>query len=103
SAVPSTDRERAPAPEGPPVFEAEKPVSRWLDEKATAAFRQRATWLEEEARSATDPTEQARALLTVSEVLALVGDRERALAIAIEARDLPAGVPLAGPQARQLM
>ncbi|HEY8079891.1 MAG TPA: hypothetical protein VIF62_37425, partial [Labilithrix sp.] len=42
SVVPSTERERPPAPEGPTTFEGERPVSRWLDEKTTTAFRTRA-------------------------------------------------------------
>ncbi|HEY8074881.1 MAG TPA: hypothetical protein VIF62_12245, partial [Labilithrix sp.] len=80
----------------------ERPVSRWLDEKTTTAFRTRAAWLEEEARAIADSNDQARALLTVSELVALVGETERAAAIAAEARDLSPGLALAWRQARQL-
>jgi tetratricopeptide (TPR) repeat protein len=95
-------RERAPAPP-PVVLESERPVSRWLDETTATAFRQRASWLEEEARALGDAREQARALLGVSELLALVGDESDALAFAVEARDLAPDIALAWRQARQLM
>lgn len=80
----------------------ERPPSRWLDERTTAAFRQRALWLEEEARSVVDPVAQARALLVVSELCAIVGDREDAHAMALEARALAPSLPLGFRQARQL-
>ena len=101
--IPSTERDRPPAPEGPTEFEGEKPVSRWLDEATATAYRQRAAWLEEEARAIGDARDQARALLAVSELLALVGDVEGALAIATEARELAPELPLAWRQVRQLM
>lgn len=93
---------RARAVEGPESFEAERPVSRWLDDATTEAFRVRAAWLEEEGRALSDPTDMARALLTVSELQALVGDEARALALAEEARDLAPQIALAWRQARQL-
>ncbi len=74
-----------------------------LDEEAVEAFRARASWLEEEARATQDPMEQGRALLGVSELLALVGDEANAFALATEARDLAPSVALAWHQARQLM
>lgn len=100
---PQTERERAPVPEGPTTFEAERPASRWLDEKATAAYRLRAAWLEEEARALGEPLAQARALLAVSEICALANDMERAAALAIEARDVAPQVALAWRQSRQLL
>ena len=103
SIAPHTERERPPAPEGPVTFEGERPVSRWLDEKTTTAYRARAVWLEEEARSLEDPLAQARALLAVSEILALIGEEGAALNLALEARDLAPQLPLAWRQARQLM
>ena len=103
AAAPTTDRERPPAPEGPAEFAGEQPATRWLDGTTTTAFRQRAAWLEEEARAIVDQTEQARALLGVSELLALVGDDLDALALATEARDLAPAIALAWRQARQLM
>ncbi len=101
--TPSTERERPPAPEGPAQFEGERPVSRWLDEAAAATYRQRAAWLEEEARAIPDAREQARAILAVSELLALVGDTEAALVLATEARDMAPDLPIAWRQVRQLM
>lgn len=83
--------------------EDERPVSRWFDAETTTQFRQRASWLEEEARALVEPTEQARALLGVSELLALVGDDVEALQLAVEARDLAPDLALAWRQARQLM
>ena len=96
-------RERRPSSEAPVRLESERPVSRWLDEATATSFRQRASWLEEEARAVIDSREQARALLGVSELLALVGDESEALALAVEARDLAPDIALAWRQARQLM
>ncbi|MDB4944948.1 MAG: Exonuclease SbcC [Labilithrix sp.] len=89
-----------PAVAPPP---AEDVPSRWLDGPTTTAYRQRAGWLEEEARAIIDDTERARALLGVSELLALVGDAMDAVALATEARDLAPDLALAWRQARQLM
>ena len=103
-AEPDAPREaRKPAPAGPAEFSGEEPASRWLDGHTTTQFRQRAAWLEEEARAIVDPVEQSRALLGVSELLALVGDETEALALASEARDLAPSVALAWRQARQLL
>lgn len=102
SIAPQTERERGPAPEGPTTFEEERPASRWLDDKTTAAYRLRAAWLEEEARALTDPLAMARALLAVSEICALSSDIERAAGLAMEARELAPQVALAWRQARQL-
>ncbi len=99
-----TETARTPSsPPAPLQFEAERPVSRWLDEGATAEFQKRIAWLLDEARALADPTDRARSLLTTSELLALVGDRERALALATEARDLAPALALAWRQARQLL
>lgn len=87
----------------PAELTGERPVSRWLDEETTTQFRQRASWLEEEARALSEPMDQARALLGVSELLALVGDDAEALALAVEARELAPDLALAWRQARQLM
>ncbi len=97
------DGPRSVASAGAEEFSAEEPVSRWLDGHTTTQFRQRAAWLEEEARAVVDPVEQSRALLGVSELLALVGDDTEALALASEARDLAPSVALAWRQARQLL
>lgn len=86
-----------------PEPQVQHPASRWLDEATATAFRQRASWLDEEARAITDDLERARALLGVSELFALVGDETEALARAVEARDLAPDVALAWRQSRQLM
>ncbi|HSO41090.1 MAG TPA: hypothetical protein VLT33_51545, partial [Labilithrix sp.] len=99
----ATEQEQPAAPPAPAELPGEQSVSRWLDGNTTTAFRQRAAWLEEEARAIVDPLEQARALLGVSELLALVGDETDALALASEARDLAPTVALAWRQARQLL
>ena len=102
AAMPAAERPtKAPAAE-PSSFEEEKPVSKWLDADTTASFRQRAVWLEEEAREEADATKRARMLLTVSEIRALVGDTERALELAVESRDGAPAFALAWRQARQL-
>jgi tetratricopeptide (TPR) repeat protein len=90
-----------PAPER--TWEDERPARVWLDDATREALRERATWLEDEARSGADPVERARALLTCSELRATIGDRERAEALATEARDLAPTVALAHRQARALM
>jgi tetratricopeptide (TPR) repeat protein len=104
---PATEREPPSAPSLAAVsvdFGAdERPVSRWLDADTSTAFRQRASWLEEEARALDEPVDQARALLGVSELLALVGDQAEALALAVEARELAPDLALAWRQARQLV
>lgn len=101
--APATSGSVPPADEEPAEFAGERPVSRWLDDETSTQFRQRASWLEEEARALVDSTEQARALLGVSELLALVGDDGGALALAVEARDLAPDLALTWRQARQLM
>jgi cellulose synthase operon protein C len=77
--------------------------ARWLDPTKTAAFVTRIAWLEEEARATFDPSTRARALLAISELAAIVGDEERALAFATEARETAPHLPLTWRQARQLM
>ncbi len=67
-----------------------------------APLRTRASWLEEEARALADPRSQARALVGVSELLALASEPERALRLAREARQLSSELPLATRQVRQL-
>ena len=101
--APRTERDERPVAEAPIDLEGERPVSRWLDAETTTAFRQRASWLEEEARAIEQPLDRARALLGVSELLALVGDDAEALSLAVEARDLAPELSLAWRQARQLV
>ncbi|MCL2724526.1 MAG: hypothetical protein FWD69_08830 [Polyangiaceae bacterium] len=84
----------------PPKEEREAP--RWVDDAGATELRNRAEWLEEEARAMRDPTAQARTLLAVSELHALCNDRERAHALADEARELAPTVALAWRQTRQL-
>lgn len=81
----------------------EKPASAWLEDSAREAFVARAAWLEQEARALPDKVSRARGLLACSEILATTGDRERAQALAAEARDLAPSVALAHRQARALL
>ena len=81
----------------------ERPATEWLSTAAREAFEARAIWLEQEARALVDHVARARGLLACSEILATVGDRERAQALAAEARDLVPSLPLAHRQARALM
>jgi hypothetical protein len=75
----------------------------WLGEKAKReAWASRASWLEEEARAATDRGVKARGVLVVSELLALAGEQQRAHELALEARDLSPNHPLPHRQARAL-
>ena len=84
-------------------WDAEKPASAWLSDSAREGLTGRATWLEEEARALGDKVARARGLLACSEIMATVGDRERAQALATEARDLAPSHALAHRQARALM
>jgi tetratricopeptide (TPR) repeat protein len=102
---PTDRRPRAPAI----AFEAptrtwpnEQPARAWLSESAAQSFAARAAWLEAEAGALTDKVARARALLSCSELLALVGERERAQALAVEARNLAPSLALAHRQARAL-
>jgi cellulose synthase operon protein C len=83
-------RPKAPKPETPVGLD---PASSIAD---------RATWLLEEAALLQDAVERARALLAISEIVALAGDTSRALALAQEASDLHPQSLLAARQVRQL-
>ncbi|AKV01832.1 Exonuclease SbcC [Labilithrix luteola] len=110
SALPPPVAAPAPPPRrvysAPPArlpFEGERATSQWVDEQASNELRSRAEWLEEEARSLVDASEQGRSLLSVSELYALLGDTRHALALAMEARTLAPHLPIAWSQARQLL
>ena len=96
-------RRSTPAPAPTRVWPDEKPASAWLSEQARRAFASRAEWLEKEARLLTDKVGRARALLVCSEILATIGERESAQALAVEARDTAPSLGLAHRQARGLM
>jgi cellulose synthase operon protein C len=85
------------------VWDSERPACEWLDEATTTALRGRVAWLEEEARALPDSVACGRGLLACSEILATLGDRERAHALAMEARDKAPSIALAHRQARGLM
>ena len=85
------------------MWHDEKPASAWLDESARLAAEARAAWLEEEARALPDANERARGLLACSEILATVANRDRAYALAVEARELAPSLALSYPQARGLI
>jgi tetratricopeptide (TPR) repeat protein len=84
------------------TWPSEHPAQAWLSESAAEALASRAEWLEEEARALGDKVARARGLLVCSEMLAMVGDKERAHALAVEARDLAPSVALSHRQARSL-
>jgi hypothetical protein len=77
-----------------PVFTDERAARAYIDDATREAFEIRAAWLEEEARANEDPEAQARELIAVSEILALLGETEQALRLAIEARNLAPANPL---------
>ena len=85
------------------TWEDERPASDWLDDAARSALRSRAAWLEDEARALTDDVARGRALIACSELLATLGDRDRAGVLAAEARDMSPSLALAHRQARALM
>ncbi|MGA3123047.1 MAG: tetratricopeptide repeat protein [Polyangiaceae bacterium] len=94
----STVGERAAA-----LWPDERPGDAWLEGDARKSYEDRAAWLEEEARAFDDRIDCARGLLVCSELLATLGDRGRAQALAAEARELAPSVALAHRQARALM
>ncbi len=98
----STERADEPLP---PMrgWDDERPATMWLDEAARASLEGRVEWLEQEARLRADKTARARALLVCSELLATLGRREQAYAVAVEARDLVPSLVLSHRQARALM
>jgi cellulose synthase operon protein C len=63
-------------------------------------YRERAIWLEEEARLTDDPAAKARGLLVASELRAMVGDDDEAAALADELLALTPQSALAHRQAR---
>ncbi|MBK6518016.1 MAG: hypothetical protein IPG04_28825 [Polyangiaceae bacterium] len=63
-------------------------------------FLERAAWMREEAALASDKTQRARLLLTVSELLSMAGEDEPALAAAREAHQLAPNVPMVTRQHR---
>ncbi|MBX3230913.1 MAG: hypothetical protein KIT84_36250 [Labilithrix sp.] len=91
------------APETTPDAPIVGSSSPWLDAARLDKWNARILWLEEEARSLEDDAARGRALLAVSELAAIAGDRERALAYANEAKAVAPNLPLASRQARQLL
>ncbi|MFO0670468.1 MAG: hypothetical protein U0235_12710, partial [Polyangiaceae bacterium] len=82
---------------------ADRPAATWFDDASREGFIARAAWLEDEARKESDRTARARGLLVVSELYALVGDTDAAVARAREARDLVPQLALAHRQLRGLL
>jgi tetratricopeptide (TPR) repeat protein len=85
------------------TWDNERPASAWLDDAAAQAMRERASWLEEEARAISDTILRSRGLLACSEMFAILGERDRAEALSGEARDLAPSVALTHRQVRGLM
>jgi len=89
----------------PPVvseIDDEKPAALWLDEETITSLRERAIWLEQEARNVVDKVGSAKSLLAVSEIRAIVGDVDEARQLAEEAKTLAGHLPLAHRQLRGL-
>jgi lipopolysaccharide biosynthesis regulator YciM len=84
------------------TFDDERPAHDRLSEDARAAFQKRAEWLEAEARAQNDRETRARALLTVSELRAILGESEAAEMLAREASALSPQLAFAPRQARAL-
>jgi lipopolysaccharide biosynthesis regulator YciM len=80
----------------------ERPAAAWMDEALRDALRERATWLEEEARALADHVAGARTLLACSEIVASVGDAEHAAQLADQARAMAPSLAMAHRQARAL-
>jgi predicted Zn-dependent protease len=80
---------------------ARAPAAHELDEPTAASLRTRAGWLETEA-SLRSGADRARILLTLSEIEAILGERERAATLAASARDAAPELLLAHKQARAL-
>ena len=74
-----------------------------MQQGARDAWVDRANWLYDEAPEATDAIERSNALLVVSEIFAMAGERERAETIAREALELAPSSPLAHRQLRGIL
>ena len=92
------------APAAAPIeLDAERPAQGWLEsDGSNEAVEARAIWLEEEARALDDKAARARGLLIVSELRAMLGQREAALVLASEAREESPETALAHRQVRGL-
>jgi tetratricopeptide (TPR) repeat protein len=105
--VPAEEEADLAAMVGAPVsaepFEGEKPAESWLSEATRSTMSERATWLEAEARAQADAGATARGLLAVSEIQAILGEKEAAATLAREARTLASDVVLAHRQVRGLL
>jgi len=77
------------APRAVAEIEDERSAASWLDEETIASLRDRAVWLEAEARNVVDKIGSAKLLLAVSELRAVVGDASEAMQLADEARAPP--------------
>ncbi len=67
------------------------------------AWVERATWLYEEAPAPNQPTDRARTLLVVAELLAMAGEEERAETVAREALQLSPSLPMAHRELRGIL
>ncbi|HEY2515088.1 MAG TPA: tetratricopeptide repeat protein, partial [Polyangiaceae bacterium] len=83
-------------------WEDEQPAPERVAPAMRTAFAARASWLEQEARSADDRTARARALLAASELRALIGETEAAEILAREAAATAPTMAMAARQARAL-
>jgi cellulose synthase operon protein C len=110
ASLPGQERPWSSNPPGPLASLTQ--TSPWPDEKsagdrlepaAREALKGRVNWLAEEARASGHEPTRARGLLACSEICASLGDREKALAFAVEARDLAPSLALSHRQARALM
>jgi tetratricopeptide (TPR) repeat protein len=94
-------RPGVPAPSR--TWKDEKAASAWLDDATRSGLEERVSWLEPEARSLADKSGRAFALIACSELLATLGERERAHALASEACKLAPSRAIGHCQARALM
>jgi len=77
------------------------PPAPQLEAEIAALLEEQALWLEAEA-AAGQPVVRAQTLLALSEIHAILGDRERGHGLAVQARDLAPELVLAHKQARTL-
>ncbi len=113
AAIEAAEAELADAPsatEGGPAFSyvdadgaGNDAVVSLMQQGERDAWVDRATWLYDEAPDAGDPTDRARALLVVAELLAMAGEEERAETVAREALQLAPSLPMAHRQLRGIL
>lgn len=102
SVRPSTTSMRPPGSARPGPGSDRPSAERLTDPRVLERWKERAEWMEAEARAAADPQAKARALVVASELWAMTGQLRRARDVASVATAIAPSMPLATRQLRWL-